>query len=173
MASRETENSTYANFGVTNLTKSIMICYGIFWSGQFKRPRIKVNNSKVHVARSLIPGLVSVAWLSLRSRRLEVVVGTRKNRRARRRHACLPCTRPFSGSTTSKRLLRRLSLAMLTGRRLALMARYAQNIRHPRGGEEGIKMQSFVTVRKIAKVCLLHFNKTFDRKIGRHPDGQP
>ena len=67
----------------------------------FKRPRIKLNNSKVHVARSLIPGLVSVAWLSLRSRRLEVVVGTRKNRRARRRDACLPCTRPFSGSTTS------------------------------------------------------------------------
>ena len=46
MASRETENSTYANFGVTNLTKSIMVCYGIFWSGQFKRPRIKLNNSK-------------------------------------------------------------------------------------------------------------------------------
>ena len=84
MASRETENSTHANFGVTNLTKSIMVCYGIFWSGQFKRPRIKLNNSKVLVARSLIPGLVSVAWLSLRSRRLEVVVGTRKNRRARR-----------------------------------------------------------------------------------------
>ena len=150
-----------------------MVCYGIFWSGQFKRPRIKLNNSIVHVARSLIPGLVSVAWLSLRSRRLEVV-GTRKNRRARRRHTCLPCARPFSLSpTTSKRLLRRLSLAMLTGRRLALMARYAQNISHPRGGEEGIQMQSFVTVRKIAKVCLLHFNKTFDRKIGHHADGQP
>ena len=43
---------------------------------------------------------------SLRSRRLEVV-GIRKNRRARRRHACLP--RPFFLSpTTSKRLLRRL-----------------------------------------------------------------
>ena len=78
MASRETENSTYANFGVTNLTKSIMVCYGIFWSGQFKWPRIKLNNSKVHVARSLIPGLVSVAWLSLRSRRLAVVGGHKK-----------------------------------------------------------------------------------------------
>ena len=45
---------------------------------------------------------------SLHSRRLEVV-GTRKNRRARRRHACLPRARPFSLSpTTSKRLLRRL-----------------------------------------------------------------
>ena len=36
MASRETENSTYANFGVTNLTKSIMVCYDIFWSGQLR-----------------------------------------------------------------------------------------------------------------------------------------
>ena len=48
--------------------------------------------------------------ISLRSRRLEVV-GTRKNGRARRRHAsaCLPRARPFSLSpTTSKRLLRRL-----------------------------------------------------------------
>ena len=55
---------------------------------------------------------------SLRSRRLEVV-GTRKNGRARRRHArgevapspfaCLPQARPFSLSpTTSKRLLCRL-----------------------------------------------------------------
>ena len=50
---------------------------------------------------------------SLRSRRLEVV-GTRKNGRARRRHAtplaCLPRARPFSLSlATSKRLLRRLA----------------------------------------------------------------
>ena len=56
---------------------------------------------------------------SLRSRRLEVV-GTRKNGRAKRRHArgegapsplaCLPRARPFSLSpTTSKRLLRRLA----------------------------------------------------------------
>ena len=45
---------------------------------------------------------------SLRSRRLEVV-GTRKNGRAKRRHACLPHARPFSLSpTTSKCLLRRL-----------------------------------------------------------------
>ena len=68
--------------------------------------------------------------------------------------------------TTSKRLLRRLSLAMLTGRRLALLARYAQNISHPRGGEEGIQMQPFVTVRKIAKVCLLHFLKLSTEKSG-------
>ena len=81
-----------------------MVCYGIFWSGQFKRPRIKLNNSIVHVARSLIPGLVSVAWLSLRSRRLEAV-GTTKNRHARGRHACFPRARLFSLSpTTSKRL---------------------------------------------------------------------
>ena len=33
--------------------------------------------------------------VSLRSRRLEVV-GTRKNGRARRRHACLPRARPYS-----------------------------------------------------------------------------
>ena len=46
--------------------------------------------------------------VNLRSRRLEVV-GTRKNGRARRRHACLPRARPFSLlPTTSKRLLRRL-----------------------------------------------------------------
>ena len=45
---------------------------------------------------------------SLCSRRLEVV-GTRKNGRARRRHACLSRARPFSLSpTTSKRLVRRL-----------------------------------------------------------------
>ena len=50
---------------------------------------------------------------SLRSRRLEVV-GTRKNGRARRRHACLPRARPFSLSpATSKRLLRRLLLGTL------------------------------------------------------------
>ena len=57
------------------------------------------------------------AHISLRRRRLEVV-DTRKNGRARRRHAsgevaplvCLPRARPFSLSpTTSKRLLRRLS----------------------------------------------------------------
>ena len=59
-------------------------------------------------------------FTSLRSRRWEVV-GTRKNRRARRRHArgevapsplaCLPRAHPFSLSpTTSKRLLRRLSI---------------------------------------------------------------
>ena len=48
--------------------------------------------------------------ISPRSRRLEVV-GTRKNRRARSRHACLPRARPFSLSpTTSKRQLRRLIL---------------------------------------------------------------
>ena len=42
------------------------------------------------------------------SLRLEVV-GTRKKRRAKRRHACLPRARPFSFSpTTSKHLLRRL-----------------------------------------------------------------
>ena len=46
--------------------------------------------------------------ISLRSRRLEVV-GTRKNGRARRRHACLPRERPFSLSpATSKRLPRGL-----------------------------------------------------------------
>ena len=33
MAPRETENNAYAKFGVT--TKSIMVCYGIFWSGQY------------------------------------------------------------------------------------------------------------------------------------------
>ena len=32
MAQRETENNAYAKFGVQ--TKSIMVCYGIFWSGQ-------------------------------------------------------------------------------------------------------------------------------------------
>ena len=49
---------------------------------------------------------------SLRSRRLEVV-GTRKNGRAIRRHACLPRARQFSLSlTTSKRLLRRLAARM-------------------------------------------------------------
>ena len=38
-------------------------------------------------------------------------MGTRKNGRARRRHACLPRARPFSLSpATSKRLLRRLNL---------------------------------------------------------------
>ena len=34
MAQRETENNAYAKFGVQ--TKSIMVCYGIFWSGQSK-----------------------------------------------------------------------------------------------------------------------------------------
>ena len=49
---------------------------------------------------------------SLRSRRLEVV-GTRKNVRARRRHACLPRARPLSLSpTTSKRLLCRLVIGL-------------------------------------------------------------
>ena len=63
---------------------------------------------------------------SLRSRRLEVV-GTRKNGRARRRHArgeeapsplaCLPRARPFSLSpATSQRLLRRLGYPMLLSR---------------------------------------------------------
>ena len=33
MAQRETENNAYAKCGVQ--TKSIMVCYGIFWSGQF------------------------------------------------------------------------------------------------------------------------------------------
>ena len=32
MAQRKTENNAYAKFGVQ--TKSIMICIGIFWSGQ-------------------------------------------------------------------------------------------------------------------------------------------
>ena len=61
---------------------------------------------------------------SLRSRRLEVV-GTRKNGRAKRRHACLPHARPFSLSpTTSKRLLRRLDfreqIQLSVGARLEL-----------------------------------------------------
>ena len=51
---------------------------------------------------------------TLRSSRLEVV-GTRKNRPARRRHACLPRARPFSISpTTSKRLLLSLTPFLLT-----------------------------------------------------------
>ena len=33
MASRETENNAYATFWGEK-TKSIMICYGIFWRGQ-------------------------------------------------------------------------------------------------------------------------------------------
>ena len=33
MAPRETENNAYAKFG--GQTKSIMVCHGIFWSGQF------------------------------------------------------------------------------------------------------------------------------------------
>ena len=42
-------------------------------------------------------------------------MGTRKNGRARRRHACLPRARPFSLSpTTSKRLLRRLTLVFFS-----------------------------------------------------------
>ena len=42
------------------------------------------------------------------------VVGTRKNGRARRRHACLPRARPFSLSlATYKRLLRRLNLTII------------------------------------------------------------
>ena len=32
MAQRETENNAYAKFGVQ--TKSIMVCYGIFWRYQ-------------------------------------------------------------------------------------------------------------------------------------------
>ena len=32
MAQRETENNAYAKSGVQ--TKSIMVCYGIFWNGQ-------------------------------------------------------------------------------------------------------------------------------------------
>ena len=34
MAPRETENNAYAKFWVT--TKSIMVCYGIFWNGQYR-----------------------------------------------------------------------------------------------------------------------------------------
>ena len=34
MAQRETENNAYAKFRVQ--TKSIMVCYGIFWSSQSK-----------------------------------------------------------------------------------------------------------------------------------------
>ena len=34
MAQREIENNAYAKFRVQ--TKSIMVCYGIFWSGQSK-----------------------------------------------------------------------------------------------------------------------------------------
>ena len=33
MAPRETENNAYSNFWGQQ-TKSIMVCYGIFWSGQ-------------------------------------------------------------------------------------------------------------------------------------------
>ena len=47
MAPRETENNAYAKFWVTN--KSIMVCYGIFWSGQYdfcnswSRDQLSVN----------------------------------------------------------------------------------------------------------------------------------
>ena len=69
-------------------------------------------------AQSRHAQFIKCVFSSLRSRRLEVV-GTRKNGRARRRHArgeeapsplaCLPRARPFSLSpATSKRLLRRL-----------------------------------------------------------------
>ena len=34
MAPRETESNAYAKFWGDNKTKSIMVCYGIFWSGQ-------------------------------------------------------------------------------------------------------------------------------------------
>ena len=56
---------------------------------------------------------LSKCFCNLRSRRLEVV-GTRKNGRARRGHACLPRARPLSLSrTTSRRLLRRLVLLVM------------------------------------------------------------
>ena len=60
------------------------------------------------------PNIVVISLLaSLRSRRLELV-GTRKNGRARRRHARPPRARPFSVSpTTSKRLLRRPVISLL------------------------------------------------------------
>ena len=34
MAPRETENNAYAKFWGAN-TKSVMVCYGIFWGGQY------------------------------------------------------------------------------------------------------------------------------------------
>ena len=34
MAPRETENNAYAKFCGAN-TKSVMVCYGIFWGGQY------------------------------------------------------------------------------------------------------------------------------------------
>ena len=91
-----------------------------------KQKITEINNELQHIYLNQLNRLKSVkkiaspqitAHISLRSRRLEVV-DTRKNGRARRRHArgevaplaCLPRARPFSFSpTTSKRLLRRLS----------------------------------------------------------------
>ena len=35
MALRETENNAYAKFWGGWQTKSILVCYGIFWSGQY------------------------------------------------------------------------------------------------------------------------------------------
>ena len=35
MTQRETENNAYAKFWGGWQTKSIMVCYGIFWSGQY------------------------------------------------------------------------------------------------------------------------------------------
>ena len=61
------------------------------------------------VVEFIVVGFKSFLFVSLRSRRLEVV-GTRKNGRSRPL-ACLPRARPFSLSPApSKRLLRRLSL---------------------------------------------------------------
>ena len=66
----------------------------------FSAPRLRDN----HYTRS------NSFWFRLRSRYLEVV-GARKNRCTRGRHACLPLARPFFlVPTTSKRLLRRIIL---------------------------------------------------------------
>ena len=92
------------------------------WKKKWKRTKAWFLAGKV-LLKSVVKNLWGMVWrisllkssrqllnvkVSLRSRRLEVV-GTRKNGRARKRHACLPRARPFSLSpTTSKRLLRRL-----------------------------------------------------------------
>ena len=92
------------------------------WKKKWKRTKAWFLAGKV-LLKSVVKTLWGMVWrisllkssrqllnvkVSLRSRCLEVV-GTRKNGRARKRHACLPRARPFSLSpTTSKRLLRRL-----------------------------------------------------------------
>ena len=81
-------------------------CFFLFLSSSFL---LCQRSNKTQRRQNLVIAFqIHAILFSLRSRRLEVV-GTRKNGRARRRHASLPRARPFSLSpATSQRLLRRL-----------------------------------------------------------------